>query len=668
MALSPADLRNVALIGHGHTGKTTIVDALAAITKVSSRQGDSGDGSSISNTDPEERDRKQTLMSHVFHFDMDGMRLQVIDTPGHPDFVADAIAAMQVVETAILCVSAVGGVTFHAQQLWKAAEAAGVGRAVIVTNIDNDAADWDAAVASLVKAFGDEIVPLTYPDAQGPSFKAIHDVMAGDGPRSGEYFERLMERVALADDEVLEHESISKAEVIEHMPAAIAHRKVTPVFAVCPKKGIGLRKMFDNIKHDFPSPIAVAHHRASKPGDTALDQMVEPRSEQPFMAQVFKVIADPYVGRLSYMCCVRGSCTPESTMTIARTGQAVKFGSLQQPMGKDLQPVNHVGVGDIFVVGKIEELELGDTVVEGGDPVILQTANYPSGTYSLAIEPKARGDEQKINQGLEKLCAEDPTFKFYRSTETAEQVVTGMSPIHLEVQFSRLERRYGASVTSHAPTIPYKETIQGNADGHHRHKKQSGGRGQFAEVHLRIQPRESGTGFEFLDKVVGGSIPRQFISEIEKGVAKYLEKGGVAGFRIEDVTAEVYDGKFHDVDSDQISFQIAGERAFAEAFEKAKPVLLEPIMNIEIHVPERFTGDVASSLSSHRGRLSGMEISDGIQVIQAQVPLKEMQEYSTQLRSITAGEGSFAMEPSHYEQVPPQIQAEIVAERAAVPV
>jgi elongation factor G len=294
------------------------------------------------------------------------------------------------------------------------------------------------------------------------------------------------------------------------------------------------------------------------------------------------------------------------------------------------------------------------------------TPTYPAPTYSLHIWPKARGDEQKIGQALEKLCAEDPTFHTHRDKDTAELITSGMSPLHLEVQFHRMQRRYQVGVDHGPPTIPYQETITARAEGHHRHKKQSGGRGQFAEVYLRVAPKASGEGFEYVDGVVGGAIPRQFIPEVEKGIRKILGRGALAGFPVVGVQAEVYDGKYHDVDSDQISFQLAGERAFHDGYMKARPILLEPIYEVEIHVPERFTGDVAGSLSSTRGRMSGMEVVDGIQHIKAQSPLASMQDYATQLRSITAGEGTFSMKFSHYESVPPNLQSDIVARRKAL--
>jgi elongation factor G len=667
MAHRPEDLRNVGLFGHAGSGKTALVDALAFQCKVSGRHGNSADGTSISNGEPEEKERKQTLCSHLFHFPVEKATLNVIDTPGHPDFLADAISAMSAVEIGILCVSAAAHVTFHARRLWTEMGRHGLGRAIVVTHVDGENADFEATLDELVKTFGDVVVPLTYPDASGPAFTKVHDVFAGSGPLAAKYSERLEERVAEADDEVLarylEDGKLSRADLDAHFATALNRGKLVPLFVVQPPKLIGMQELAHDLVHEMPSPVAYGPRRAARPGATepVFDQLLEPDVNGPFAGAVFKVVIDPYVGRLSYIRCLRGQVKADQGFLNVRAGKHEKVGGLLLVQGKETRPVDAVVVGDLFAVGKIEDLGIGDTVTADAHPLLLPRPTYPQPTFSLAVMPKSRGDEQKINQGLEKLATEDPTFHVHRDATTAELIVSGMSPLHLEMQLQRLLRRYGVGTLHHPPTIPYKETITSKADGHHRHKKQTGGRGQFGEVYLRVAPRERGAGFEFVDAVVGGSIPRQFIPEVEKGIRKVLVKGGLAGFPVIDVSAEVYDGKFHDVDSDQISFQIAGERAFAEGFTKARPILLEPIMEVEISVPERFTGDVAGNLSTIRGRMSGMEVVEGIQVIRAQVPLKEMQEYSTQLRSITAGEGTFTMRASHYEQVPPHIQADIIA-------
>ena len=671
MSHLPSDVRNIAVFGHGGSGKTALVDALAFASKVSSRHGDSSEGTSVSDTEPEEKERKQTLTSHLFDFPIEGARLNLIDTPGHADFLGDAISAFQVVETGILCVSANGGVTFHARTLWKAAGAANLGRAIVVTHPEGENADFEATLADLQDVFGNVVVPMTYPDASAAKFTCIHDVLSGDGPDAVKYREQLEERVAEADDALLESYletgKISEEDLQKNFPRAIVKGTVVPLFVVCPPKEKGLHKLLHLMKDDLPSPISFGARGAAKPatpddeGYVSYGELVEPDPDGPFLAQTFKVVIDKHVGKIAWLRCFRGKHADDGIFHHVRHGKDEKSSGMMGLKGDKTETIKEVVAGDIFAITKMDDLGMWDTVTSSDAPLRMPVPTYPQTTFSLAVSPASRGDEQKISDALDKLVSEDPTFSTQRHPETAELLISGYSPMHLELQLARLQRRFGVGTETHLPKIPFRETIQGSCNGHHRHKKQSGGRGQFAEVYIRVAAQERGGGFEFQDGVVGGSIPRNFIPEVEKGVRKFLDHGALAGFPVVDVKAELYDGKFHPVDSDQLSFQLAGQRAFEDGFEKSKPVLLEPIMNVVIQVPERFTGDVAGNLSSQRGRMSGMEMIDGIQNISAQVPLKEMLDYSTQLRSITAGEGTFSMEPSHYDPLPGNLQQEIVA-------
>ncbi len=658
-------LRNVALFGHSYSGKTALIDAIAFATKVASRHGDSAAGTSFGNQEAEEKERKHTLCSHLFGFPVGGINLNMVDTPGHQDFLGDAISALRVVETGILCVNAAAGLSFHARRLWQEATTAGVGRAIVVTHMEAETANFEATLAELQGVFGDIVVPFTYPDHSGASFSAVHKVLDGQGPAAAGYAERITERVAESDDVLLEafleSGTLDPQVVRAKLPGAVAKGRIVPLFVVSPPKLLGVAEFLDVIGGVLPSPLSFGPRGAAKPGTDVFDQLVEPTYEGPFAAFVYRVVVDPYVGRMSYLRCLRGHVKADAGFLNVRTEKHEKVGGLLVMKGHEPKPADEVSVGDLFCVGKIESLNHGDTVTADGAPLRFPTPSFPPPVYSLAVQPASRGDEQKIGQGIEKLHTEDPTLHIRRDELTGELVIAGMSPLHLDVHLARLKRRYGIGTTTHAPRIAYKETITAKADGHHRHKKQSGGRGQFGEVYLRIAPLERGAGFEFVNAVVGGSIPKQFIPEIEKGVRKFLAHGPLAGCVVQDLQVEVYDGKFHDVDSDQISFQIAGERAIADAFTKARPILLEPYMTVEISIPERFTGEVAGNLSTSRGRMSGMETQEGIQIIRAEVPLKEMQDYATHLRSITAGEGSFTMRPSHLEMVPGNIQQEIVA-------
>ncbi len=668
MAHTSEQVRNVALVGHGHAGKTALLDALAFHLKLSSRLGSTADGTSLSDIDAEEKERRQTLSAHLFQLPIGDKVCNVFDTPGHPDFLADVLTAMDAVETALFVVNAANPVTFHLRHLWKRAGALGIGRAIAITHLDQDNTDFDAIVEELRTAFGHAVVPASYPNATGAAFKSVHDVTHREGPKADQYHDMIEEDEAEVDDTLMEHYletgHLDEHEFEENLRRAVARGNLVPVFAVCPNRGLGLEQLLEFINHHFPSPVCFGARPAGEPGSGAYGQLLEP-DDGKFVAKVCRVVSDPYVGRLSVLRCLRGKLSKDQSVVDMRTGQSHKIAHLYAVHGKDTKEIGEVVAGDLFAVGKIEDFLLGDTLTDG-TKIELPRVDFPVPTYSRHIWPKARGDEQKIGHAVEKIGIEDPTFLHDRDKETGEFLVTGMSPLHLDVHFQRLNRKHHVAVEHGPPTIPYRETITARADGHHRHKKQSGGRGQFAEVYLRVAPRQHGEGFEFVDSVVGGSIPRQFIPEVEKGVRKFLARGSLAGFPVVDVQAEVYDGKYHDVDSDQISFQLAGERAFLDGFTKARPILLEPVMDVEIHVPDRFTGDVAGNLSGSRGRLAGMETHEGMQVIKAHVPLASMLEYSTQLRSITAGEGTYTMKFAHYEPVPPHLQAEIVKNRKAV--
>lgn len=671
MARASDDIRNLAVVGHGHAGKTTLIDALAHHLKLTKRLGSTADGTSISDTEPEEKERHQTLASHVFRIPAGNVDLNVFDTPGHPDFLAEAIAAIDVVETAVLVVNASNPLTFHARQLWDAAGSAGVGRAIVVTHLDQGNTDFQAITNELREVFGHAVVPVTYPNSAGSKFDAVHDVTHDEGPDAPKYHEMIEEDEAEVDDTLMEHYledgQLSPKEFADNLRRAIAANKLVPVFAVCPNRGLGMAQLVEFMQQHFPSPVCFGARGAAKPGTDVYGQLVEP-DQGPFAAKVWKVCSDPYVGRLTYLRAYRGTLKKDETVVDTHTGKAHKIAHLHSIHGTEAKETDQVVAGDLFAISKIEDFGLGDTLTAEGSLLEFPRPAFPQPTYSRHIWPKARGDEQKIGAALEKLSAEDASLQHQRDPETGELLVTGMSPMHLEITFQRLHRRHGVDVEQGPPTIPYRETITVPAEGHHKHRKQSGGRGQFAEVYLRIAPRDHGAGFEFMDSVVGGSIPRQFLADTEKGSRKFLARGPLCGFPIVDVRVEVYDGKYHDVDSDSVSFQLAAERACVDGFEKARPQLLEPIMNVVIVVPERFTGDVAGNLSGHRGRLSGMEVDNGIQTIHAQVPLSTMLDYSTELRSITAGEGHFTVRFAHYEPVPPNLQADVVNRHQAATV
>jgi elongation factor G len=661
--------RNVALIGHGHSGKTALVDAIAHYCKLTSRLGTTADGSSISDTEPEEKERKQTLGAHLFRVPLGNVRLNLFDTPGHPDFAAEAISAIDVVETAVLCVNATSPLTFHARQLWAAAGSVGVGRAIVITHLDHEKTSFEKVFGELRTVFGHAVAPVTYPNGAGAQFTAVHMVTRNEGPEATKYHDMIEEDEAEVDDTLMEHYlstgHLAPDEFEANLRRAVARGKLVPVFTICPQRGLGIAQFLEFVREHFPSPACFGARGAAKPGASAPTEMIEP-DDGPFAAKVWKTVSDPYVGRLTFLRCFRGKLQKDQAVLDVRTGKTARIAHLLDVHGKEVKEIPAVGAGDLFAVSKVEDFGHGDTVTAESAAIVFPRPGYPEPSYARHVWPKSRGDEQKIGHAIEKLAAEDPTLHHHRDKETGEFLVTGMSQLHLDITFQRLHRRHQVDVDHGPPTIPYRETVTARAEGHHRHKKQTGGRGQFAEVYLRVAPKQHGEGFEFVDSVVGGAIPRQFIPEVEKGARKFMVKGALAGFPVVDVQVEVHDGKYHDVDSDQLSFQIAGERAVHDGYLKARPILLEPIMDVVIRVPERFIGDVAGNLSSHRGRMSGMEVDQGVQTIKAQCPLAVMLDYSTQLRSMTAGEGTFTMKFAHYEAVPPHLQAEIVQKRKAI--
>ncbi|MCK5944014.1 MAG: GTP-binding protein, partial [Planctomycetes bacterium] len=476
MARASDDIRNLAVVGHGHAGKTTLVDALAHHLKLTKRLGDTWQGTSISDTEPEEKERHQTLQSHVFRMPAGNVDLNVFDTPGHPDFLAEAIAAIDVVETAVLTVNAANPLTFHARQLWDAASKAGVGRAIVVTHLDQDKTDFERTVAELREAFGHAVVPVTYPNDAGSNFTAVHDVTHDEGPLAAKYHEMIEEDEAEVDDTLMEHYleegHLSKQEFEQNLRRAIAAGKLVPVFAVCPNRGLGLERLVEFMQQHFPSPVCFGARGAAKPGTDVFGQLVEPDSG-PFAAKVWKVVSDPYVGRLTFLRAYRGELKKDETVVDTHTGKSHKVGHLHSVHGTETKETDRVVAGDLFAISKIEDFGLGDTLTAEGALLEFPRPPFPQPTYSRHIWPKARGDEQKIAHALEKLAAEDATLQHARDPETGELLVTGMSPMHLEITFQRLQRRHGVDVEQGPPTIPYRETITIPAAGHHRHKKQS---------------------------------------------------------------------------------------------------------------------------------------------------------------------------------------------------
>ena len=669
MALKAQDLRNLALLGHGGAGKTSLVDAMAFLSQVSPRHGKTSDGSSVSDTEPEERERQQSLTSHIFHMPWKGKTIQLMDTPGHPDFLADTLSSLRAVETIAFVVDAPTGVTFNTRRLWAEAERSGNGKMILLTKLDAENVDVAALLEDITQCFGDKVVPITLPEQTGPGFAKVSRSITGDG-LEGDATERravLEERVAEADDELMEayfeNGSLSNDDLDKYLPVAIAKGTVVPLLSVGGPSLVGISELLDFIADYCPSPLHAPCRKAAGSEEGEYDIDIAPDPSGSFVGQVFKVVSDPFVGKLSFIRAVRGSLKAEAGFDLVRTGTHEKVGGFLKIQGKDSSNLDEVVTGSIYAVAKLESLQIGDSLTTAGEKLYLTPIEFPAPMVAVSVTPKSRSDEQKIGPSLEKLHAEDPTFHIVRDADTHELVVEGLSSLHLDVMFAKLLRRYKVDVDRHEPTVPYRETVTVATQGHHRHKKQTGGKGQFGEVYLKLRPKDRGEGFEFIDSIVGGAIPKNFLPEIKKGIVNMMRQGPIAGFQVVDFEVEIYDGKFHDVDSDQISFQLAGGRAFLDAFDKARPILLEPMMNLDIHVPSRFTGDISSNLANQRARMTGMDAQGDDQIIRCTMPLKEARGYQSQLRSITAGEGSFNMVFSHFDPVPGNIQQDIVAQR-----
>jgi len=671
MAKEISGLRNVATSGHGGSGKTSLVEAMLFKAGATKRLGSVDDETSIADHDVEERQRKFTVDSSLLHYTWQGKDVRIIDTPGYPDFVGGMVSSFAAVESTIITVSALKGVELNTRKAWDYAEKNNLARAFVISKMDVDNADFEKTLDQLKEFFGQQCVPFVLPIGEASTLSAVVETLQLPDDIPGEVAERvesshevLMEAIIEADEDLmmryLEGEKISQEELLKTLAPAFASGTVVPVFCTSVSKDIGIEQLLNAIADFFPSPEGAERPASAVRGEEG-EQITARASDSEFSAFVFKSMTDPFVGKMNFFRVVSGSATTDSSVLNPRTGKKERLANLYRMQGKEQEVVQAAGPGDILCAAKLEGVDVNDTLCADSRPIKFPEIEFPTPMVSMAVEPKSRGDEQKLSGGLNKVAAEDPTFDVHRDTATRELIVTGMSSLHLDVMLSRLKRRFDVEVTTKEPEIAYKETITAAATAKYRHKKQTGGRGQYGEVYLRLEPRERGEGFEFLDEVVGGSVPNQFIPAVEKGCREILEEGVLAGYRIEDITVALYDGSFHAVDSSEQAFKTATRNAFQLAFADAKPVLLEPIVNLEVSVPSKYMGDITSDLNGRRGRVQDVETIGALQTIRAQAPLSEIANYSSALRSMTAGEGSYTLEFSHYEPVPALIQNQIIA-------
>jgi elongation factor G len=671
---SPEAIRTIALAGHGGCGKTTLVEALLAKAGAITSVGTVEKGTTVCDFDPLEKQFQHSLNASVVHLQHRDTRIHLIDTPGLPDFVGRAIGALPAVDTAAIVVNAQNGVEMITSRMMQWARRRDLCRMIIVNKIDAENVDLPGLLAKIQAAFGRECLPINLPADGG---KRVVDCFfnpggAADFSSVEAAHSALVDQVVEVDEELMAT-YLEKGEIQPealHAPFEIALREghLIPVCFVSARNGAGVAELLDVIVKLMPNPTeGNAPQLVKGTGDKAQPVRAVPDPKKHVIAHVFKVMIDPYVGKVGVFRVHQGTITKDSQLFIGEGRKAFKVGHAYLLQGKEFVETDALVPGDIGAVAKVDEIHF-DAVLHDShdeDQIRLVPLEFPTPMHSLAIEPKRRGDEQKISDALHKLSAEDPTFKVEHNATVNQTIISGLGDLHMRYVLDRMANQYHVEVSTKPPRIPYRETITARAEGHHRHKKQTGGAGQFGEVFLKVEPLKRGSGFDFVDQVKGGAIPNQFIPAVEKGVRQVLDAGPVAGYPVHDVRVIVYDGKYHDVDSKEVAFIAAGKRAFMDAISRARAIVLEPIVNIEITAPDASMGDIAGDLSSKRGQLSGTDsLAPGTLVIKGQVPLSELSNYQARLKSVTAGQGSYTIEFARYEPVPPTIQKTLAEQHA----
>jgi elongation factor G len=680
----PAKIRNVALVGHGGSGKTTLVEALLAGSGAIARAGRTGEGTSTTDFEPEEVKRGISISLATAPVERDGHKINLLDTPGYADFIGEVVAALSAADLAVLVVSAVEGVEVQTEAVWRIADDMGLPRMIFVSKLDRERSSYERTLEQLRETFGAGIAPLELPIGEEAGFRGVADLLSDtaifyeDGGSSRgpipdemgqlehQVHDNLVEGIVVADDDLMERylegEVPSPKELGDTLAKGVAAATVFPVVCGSALKGVGVDRLASLICEIGPSPLDRPPVTVSAGGGK---QEVRPDPEGQPLARIFKTVADPYVGKISMMKVVSGTVRPDAVLTNPRTHADERLHSLFTMRGKEQVPVPEGVSGDIVAVAKLSDAATGDTLAPKGTPVVVQGPPPMSPVLSIAIQPKSKGDEDKLMTALHRLQDEDPALVVTRNDETHQTVLSGMGETHLSVAAEKLQRKFGVEVLTEDVKVPYRETITRPAEAEGKYKKQTGGHGQFGVANLRIAPLERGAGFEFIDKIVGGAIPRQFIPAVEKGIVEAMAQGGVYGFPVVDVQVTCYDGKYHSVDSSEMSFKMAGALGFRAALEQAGPVILEPISELEVTVPPAYQGDVLGDLNSRRGRVQGTESANNQeQVVIALVPTSEVQRYAIDLRSITGGRGRFSLRHHHYDVLPQHLAERLVKQRS----
>ncbi len=673
---STGDIRNIALVGHGGAGKTTLVEALLYHAGAIKIMGSIEKGTAVCDFDPQEKNHQHSLDCAIVSMDYHGGHINLIDTPGYPDFIGRAMAVLPAVETCAVVINAQGGIEITTHKMMQVAKERRMDRLIIINKIDHPDADLPALLNNIQETFGSECLPVNLPGDRGSQvvdcfFQPQAQGVKTDFSSVEEAHTRIIDQVIELDEDLMriyleQGEEITPEQLHDPFEQALREDHLVPVCFVSAATGAGIPELLELFARLMPNPMEGNPPRFLQgEGNDAKPFEISPDPERHALAHVFKVSIDPYAGKLGVFRIHQGRIARDSQLFIGDARKPFKVGHLLKLQGKQHIEIESAIPGDICAVAKVEEIHF-DAVIHDSheeDHIHLRSIKFPAPMYGLAIEVKSRGDEQKISDALHKLQAEDPSFMVEHHASLNETVIRGLGELHLRMILEKLKDTYNVEVETHPPRIAYRETITTNAEGHHRHKKQTGGAGQFGEVYLRIEPLPRGAGFEFVDEVVGGVIPRQFIPAIEKGVCHAVEQGVIAGYPLQDIRVTLYDGKYHTVDSKEVAFVSAGKKSFIEAVKKARPVVLEPVVNISIMTPNQNLGDITADLSVRRGRITDtVALSGGMTNVRGQVPLGEISSYQSQLKSITGGIGSFSIEFSHYDPVPGRKQQELITE------
>lgn len=667
MAVSKGEeIRNVALMGHSGSGKTMLAEALLFKGGVLNRLGNVGDGTTTSDFEMDEKEAQKSFYSTVLHTPWKGREITILDTPGSADFINQVYGALSVAELALITVNAAAGIEMGTRKAWDLAKQLGRPCMFVVTRMDAEQADFDGVVLALQETFGSSCTPLVVPVGSGAAFTGVVNLLRPTNVPDAlqETVEdrraELMESVISGDDTLLERylegEVIPDAELERVFTQVLVAGSIVPIVCCAAEQDTGVAELLDILAAFAPSPVYAKKQIVGEAGPE--DYVID--LQGPLTAEVFKIMSDEFVGKICFIRVYQGTLKSSDSVIVAASGRTVKLGKLFRPQGKEQQDVTEVGPGMIVATAKVEELQIGDTLVATKVQKPLRMLHYPVPMVARAVAPKSRGDEARISEGLRRLAEADPTFRVEMNPQTKELVISGIGEQHIGLMLNRLQRR-GVEVTTKLPRIAYRETIAGKADVRYRHKKQTGGAGQFAECAIRIEPSARGAGYAFVDKIFGGVISHSFRQSVDKGIQDKMGEGILVGYPVVDVKVELYDGKEHPVDSKDIAFQIAGREAIKEAVLKATPVLLEPIVKMEVVIPSKYMGDITGDISSRRGRVVGMDSLGDLQVVRAEVPFAEVQQYSAFLQSVTGGEGSYSLEFLRDEVVPAHLTEAVVA-------